>query len=87
MSDLNVETKGAEDAPAAPQPDPTPPGTVESVTLTVAPEHADLLQRAIAVIEKGGQFVLDNIEAGVAALEAYLTPADDTKTAPEPDSE
>lgn len=53
-----------------------------TVTVTVPAEHADLLQRAIALLEKGEQYVKDNIEAGVAMLEGLFTstPAADAPT-------
>lgn len=57
----------ADSASAAPlEPDPQP---AAPVTVTVPAEHADLLQRAVALLEKGEQWVKDNIEAGVTTLE------------------
>jgi hypothetical protein len=53
----------AEDAPAA------APATVP---VDVPAEHEDLLQRAVALLKKGEQFVVDNIEAGLSALEALF---------------
>jgi hypothetical protein len=59
----------AEDAPAA------APATVP---VDVPAEHEDLLQRAVALLKKGEQFVVDNIEAGLSALEAlFETPPAD----------
>lgn len=62
----------------------------QTVTVTVPAEHADLLQRAIALLEKGEQYVKDNIEAGVTMLEGLFkssdTPATPAADAPTTDT-
>lgn len=75
----------ADDAPAAtpaPADGQTANADTPTVTVTVPAEHADLLQRAIALLEKGETYVKDNIEAGVTMLEGLFTstPAADAPT-------
>lgn len=56
------------------------PTTPAAVTVTVPAEHADLLQRAIALLEKGETYVKDNIEEGIAMLEGLFKSSDTTAT-------
>lgn len=64
----------ADDAPGAAT-------TAEPVTITVAAEHASFIQRAVALLEKGEQFVVDNFEAGLTTLEGFFKSEDKTPPA------
>lgn len=73
----------ADDAPAAtpaPADGQTANADTPTVTVTVPAEHADLLQRAIALLEKGETYVKDNIEEGIAMLEGLFKSSDTTAT-------
>lgn len=44
-----------------------------SVAVDVPAQHVSLIQRAVALLEKGEQFVIDNVEAGITTLESFFT--------------
>lgn len=54
----------ADDAPAAPAAAP--------VTIEAPAEHQSLLERAVALLKTGEQYVIDNIEAGLSTLEQMV---------------
>jgi hypothetical protein len=51
--------------------------TPATVSVEVPAEHADLLQRAVALLQKGEAWLKDNIEAGISTLENLLSAKDD----------
>ena len=77
---LSAMTFGmADDAPAATG--QAPASTAQNdltdnaapvATVEVAAEHADLIQRAVTLLESGATWIKDNIEAGITTLEKLL---------------
>lgn len=55
--------------PEANIPEQLPADPPAPVTIEVPAEHADLIQRAVALLALGEQFVSDNIHAGIRMLE------------------
>jgi ABC-type nitrate/sulfonate/bicarbonate transport system substrate-binding protein len=67
----------AEDAPAA-----TPPTHTD---VSVPVEHESTVSRLLALLEKGEQWIVDNVEAGLKTLENMF--ADATPQAPAEDAD
>lgn len=69
MSDP-ADSAGAE--PVAAAEGVSPVEAAATVTLDVPAEHASLLQRALALLERGESYIKDNIEAGITHFEALF---------------
>jgi len=60
------------------------PATPVAVDLTdVKTEHVSLLERFVALLKRDEQWIVDNIEAGVAALEGMFESKSEAPAAPE----
>lgn len=51
--------------------------TPQTATVEVPAEHQSLIERAVALLKKGEQTVVDNFEAGVAMLEGLFNGQDE----------
>lgn len=58
----------------------------DTTTVTVPTEHASLIQRAIAVLEKGGEEIKTSIEYGISHFESLFKSDSEDKAAAEPAS-
>lgn len=63
----------ATDTTASPIDVPAEQATPTTATVTVPVEHAALIERAVKLLERGEQWIVDNIHAGVTTLEGLLS--------------
>jgi hypothetical protein len=54
----------------------------DQATITVPAAHVGLFERVVALLKKDEQTIVDNIHAGVSALEAMFKSKDDEDKAP-----
>lgn len=74
----SLETSENEARNPAPGEVKAPPATV---AVDVPVEHVDLIKRAVALLERGEQWVADNIHAGISHFEGIFNISDDAKPA------
>lgn len=66
-------------APADAQP-VAPDASTATATITVPAAHVSLFERVVALLKKDEQTIVDNIHAGVSALEAMFKSKDGDAT-------